>query len=87
MQRNDDWTLRAACRGADIERFYSTEEADIRAAVAICGSCPVRQTCLDHAMANREAFGVWGGMTEAARRRIFRREQRQRTAARRAEAA
>ena len=87
MQPDDDWTLDAACRGADIEQFYSCEEADIQAAVEVCGRCAVRQQCLDFAMANQESFGVWGGVTEAARRRIFRRERRQRTAARRAQEA
>jgi WhiB family redox-sensing transcriptional regulator len=28
---------------------------------ALCRECPVRQMCLDYAMAN-EAFGIWGGL-------------------------
>ena len=79
--QHDDWRLQAACRGLDVEPFYSDDELDIRRAIATCARCPVRETCLQAAMAQREQFGVWGGTTGAARRRIFRRERRQRTTA------
>ena len=82
-----DWRLAAACRGADVEAFYSELEDDVQAALRICASCPVREACLDHAMSRGEAFGVWGGVTETARRRVLRRQRRQRTAARRQQAA
>lgn len=73
---DEDWQLRAACRDADLALFYSTEEPDTRKALAICDGCPVREACLEVAMYRREAFGVWGGTSEAERRRIFRRERR-----------
>ena len=73
---HDDWTARAACRGLDVELFYSTEETDVRAAVKVCRSCPVRGQCLATAVSAGEMFGVWGGVAEAQRRRIVRREQR-----------
>ncbi len=78
---DDDWQLRAACRGLDVDLFYSVEEDDVAAALAVCEGCPVRTRCLDLALQRRESFGTWGGTTEAYRRRIFRRERRQRTAA------
>jgi hypothetical protein len=34
---------------------------DVAAAIAMCTACPVRQECLDHALANHEQEGVWGG--------------------------
>ena len=37
----------------------------------ICAGCPVKQECLEYALANREQYGVWGGMTFAERRREF----------------
>ena len=37
-------------------------------------------------MTRREAFGVWGGTPETQRRRIFRRERRQRAKLRKAAA-
>ena len=80
---DETWMDRAACRGLDVEVFYSTDEADNRAAIRICRQCPVRGECFAAAMTGREAFGVWGGTLESQRRRVFRREQREgrRTAA------
>ena len=75
---DDSWVQRAACRGLDVEMFYSTDESDVRDAVRICRACPVRMECLSAAMHGGELFGVWGGMHEGHRRRIIRREQRQR---------
>jgi WhiB family redox-sensing transcriptional regulator len=33
----------------------------------------VREDCLEHALANGEKFGIWGGLSERERRRIRRR--------------
>jgi WhiB family redox-sensing transcriptional regulator len=58
------WRKQAACRGLDVEVFYPATE------------CPVRQLCLEHALAHREREGVWGGMTERERRRIVRQRRK-----------
>lgn len=79
--QDDSWQLRAACRGVDVELFYSTIETDVRRALAYCARCPVAQACRDAAMRRGEAFGTWGGLPEADRRRVLRRERRQRRAA------
>lgn len=73
-----EWQGLAACRSADLDLFYSTEEEDIRAALEYCRACPVRDLCLNHAMTEREAYGVWGGTTERERRRVFRSQRRNR---------
>ena len=72
------WRKRAACRGLDAEIFYpeTDDEADADAAKAVCGGCPVRQACLEHALAHREREGVWGGTTERERRRILRQRRK-----------
>ena len=31
-------------------------------AVELCAGCPVRQECLDYALAVDEQFGIWGGV-------------------------
>ena len=66
------WRKRAACRGIDPEVFYPVDDEDAGPAKAICDACPVRQACLEHALAHREREGVWGGATERERSRILR---------------
>ena len=59
------WSKRAACRDMPSEIWYpprSTKSA-YDEALAICGICPVRQQCLDHAISQDEKHGVWGGTT------------------------
>lgn len=75
---DENWLARAACRGMDVELFYSTDENDNRAALTVCRGCSVREQCFEAAMRARECFGVWGGSLETQRRRVFRREQRAR---------
>lgn len=72
------WRRRAACRGIDAEVFYpaTEDDADAAEAKAICAECPVRQACLEHALAYREREGVWGGTTERERRRIVRQRRK-----------
>jgi WhiB family transcriptional regulator, redox-sensing transcriptional regulator len=72
------WRKRAACRGIDVEIFYpaTDEDDDAEPAKAVCAECPVRQTCLEHALAHREREGIWGGTTERERRRILRQRRK-----------
>ena len=72
------WRKQAACRGLDVEAFYpvTEDEADAAEAKAVCAVCPVRQACLEHALAHREREGVWGGTTERERRRIVRQRRK-----------
>lgn len=66
------WQNRAACRGVDTNVFFPATEEEADPAKAICDVCPVREACLEHALADREREGVWGGATERERRRIIR---------------
>jgi WhiB family transcriptional regulator, redox-sensing transcriptional regulator len=73
-----EWQLEAACRG-DSEPFFhpygerepsrSRREA---AAKAICAGCPVLAACRAHALAAREPYGVWGGLSEEERDALLR---------------
>ena len=49
------------------------EDRDAREAKAkmICGDCSVQRDCLDFALRVREPHGIWGGLTEAERRRLI----------------
>lgn len=73
-----DWQLRGACRGRDLRTFFHPDgergaaRARRRAAAkAICQTCPVIDACLKHALAVREPYGVWGGMSEEERGRLL----------------
>ncbi|MDF9874815.1 WhiB family transcriptional regulator [Cellulosimicrobium cellulans] len=70
-----DWRTRAVCDDTMTVLFYPPEAIRSEAgrgeleaaAVAVCQPCPVRAACLEYAVANREAHGVWGGTTETER--------------------
>ena len=78
-----DWQLRAACRGMDGAVFFhpwnergpARQEREERAK-AVCAACPVVQSCAAHALTVKEAYGVWGGLTEHERQSMLGREQR-----------
>lgn len=72
------WYDEAACRGLDVELFYTDEPSATSRALQVCRACPVRADCHQTAMRQRESYGVWGGTPEHLRRRIFRREDRAR---------
>ncbi len=73
---NLSWRQVARCRGVDPEIFYPLSDDDADEAKAICALCPVRESCLEHALVNREKHGVWGGLTERERRRLIRQRRK-----------
>jgi WhiB family redox-sensing transcriptional regulator len=74
----EHWRQHARCLGADPRLFFPASEDAAETAKAICWVCPVREPCLEHAIAAHEKEGVWGGCTEVERRRLIR--QRRMTA-------
>ena len=73
-----EWQLRGACRSRDTELFFHPDnergprrEAREAAAKAVCASCPVLMQCREHALATREPYGVWGGLSEPEREAIL----------------
>ena len=66
------WAAFAACTGGEGMTFFPQSKAEEQAALAVCATCPVREDCLDHALATNERFGVWGGTTEKQRRALSR---------------
>jgi WhiB family redox-sensing transcriptional regulator len=50
----------------------STHEAleTTAAAKAVCGGCPVRDPCLFYAVATRQPYGIFGGLSEDDRRHL-----------------
>jgi WhiB family redox-sensing transcriptional regulator len=71
------WRERGRCKGVEPSVFYPDDDEDTcEEAKAICAMCPVRETCLEHAIAVREKIGVWGGYTARERRRLIRQRRR-----------
>lgn len=68
------WQIDGACRSVNPEVFFHPEgERGSRrrsretTAKTVCSTCPVLVRCRSHALAVREPYGVWGGLTEAER--------------------
>lgn len=72
-------------QGAKCVNFPPTETEDAwfdndcsDDAISLCNGtydniiCPLRSQCLKFALANRERFGVWGGMSELGRAAMLR---------------
>lgn len=66
-----EWQDRSLCREVDGEIFYPEKGESTQPAKRVCMGCEVRTECLSYALANREAFGVWGGLSERERRRLL----------------
>ncbi|WP_405011687.1 WhiB family transcriptional regulator [Kitasatospora sp. NBC_01539] len=49
------------CRAFDPEVFFAETPADVEYAKSLCGTCPVKESCLAGALDRREPWGVWGG--------------------------
>ncbi|WP_371494104.1 WhiB family transcriptional regulator [Kitasatospora sp. NBC_00374] len=69
------WQADAACRELDSALFFhppgergGPHDRRDAAAKRVCARCPVRAQCLDYALAAREPYGVWGGLSEDERR-------------------
>jgi WhiB family transcriptional regulator, redox-sensing transcriptional regulator len=73
-----DWRHLARCRDSDPDLFFHPEGEHLhsrrrRLAIAqeICTECPVKWECAGFALDNGEDFGIWGGMSESDRARLF----------------
>ena len=73
------WHAFALCRGTDPALFFGDPYEDNSEAKKVCRQCAVREVCLEYALARPEKHGVWGGVSEAGRKKIL----RQRAAVRR----
>ncbi|NUS74040.1 MAG: WhiB family transcriptional regulator [Corynebacteriales bacterium] len=72
-----DWRHRALCRDEDPELFFPIGTSgpallQVESAKAVCGRCPVQQSCLEWALESGQDAGVWGGLDEDERRALKR---------------
>lgn len=68
------WVDGAACNGTDPELWFSDGTAHHAKLRAICDQCPVRESCLEHALTDGE-YGWWGGTSSEDRRQLRRRRR------------
>lgn len=78
-----DWRSKAACIGAPQEVFFPTGRKFTNKSWALarsfCAVCPVREQCLDVAIAvdvSEDRWGMFGGMTPSERKYHRRRMNR-----------
>jgi hypothetical protein len=75
---SDEWKMLAECGPNDTELFFSKDPVEKRAALAICGDCPVAKECLAEAMSQERGvdlhgrYGIRGGTTPVERRELAR---------------
>ncbi len=72
------WQERGSCRHVDPLIFFhpqnergSARVRRDRTAKQVCAACSVRLDCADYAVRAREPYGVWGGLSEEERERIY----------------
>ncbi len=73
-----EWRERAACLplpgilffGMDDNESPMERRAREEQAKSICADCGVRSECLAYALATKEPYGIWGGLTELERKSL-----------------
>ena len=70
----------AACRGEDLELFFSIDDLREQQAKAVCQRCPVRWECLGYALETRQRHGIWGGLNPEERTLLVRKLRQDLTA-------
>jgi len=70
----------APCQSTDPELFFPdpTDQEKIQNAKRICANCKTttKSECLSFALDNSIRYGIWGGLTEAERESIKRKQNR-----------
>lgn len=63
------WAGAAACRGIDVDEFFTESKLGIAHVKRICGGCLVREQCLAEALRAEDGsrYGIYGGLTPAER--------------------
>lgn len=65
-----------ACKDEDPETFHPgtgpQAQLKIDAAKLVCSKCVINLSCLNYALSDQEATGIWGGKTESERKEIRR---------------
>ena len=65
------WMVKAACKDMDGSLFFPTSGRNdvARAARKVCATCSVTAECIRYATVNNIAYGIWGGLSVAERKK------------------
>lgn len=64
------WRDDAACKGEPLESFFPDSPDQVPPEIRVlCSTCPVREDCFEHGLTH-EAYGIWGGMSQAQLQRL-----------------
>jgi len=78
-RKNEEWRIKAACRGMDVNLFFpeaGVHISQIRAIRAICESCSVKVECLESTLySDMDLHGFFGGKSPRERRAIRSQEE------------
>lgn len=66
LKDNPDYEGRLACKDERTSLFFT--KVLINEAIELCNSCPAQEDCAEYAIVANEEFGIWGGLSERARR-------------------
>jgi len=72
-----EWMQKGSCAHQPPGTFFPSDGVGVEVARRICATCPVKEPCLEYALAHRIEHGVWGGCSERERRRILRRRRQE----------
>jgi hypothetical protein len=64
------WGQQAACasRCFDPDWWFASADDELQTVARdVCGTCPVRRSCLAYALVANEPHGIWGGFDESER--------------------
>lgn len=67
VRARDNWTKQAHCDDTDL-MFDGRRKEEAK---AVCAGCPVTEQCLQYALNNEIAHGVWGGKDEGERKALM----------------
>lgn len=51
--------------------FHSDDVSEVKQAINFCQSCVVKKVCLQYAIDNKIVYGVWGGTSAYARKKLI----------------
>jgi WhiB family redox-sensing transcriptional regulator len=64
------WMKDALCAQVGGDAWYPEDGERGTTVKALCGTCPVRDDCLEYAITHDERYGIWGGLAAWERRPI-----------------